>query len=462
MPIPHHINNGSTCLVPESDWKQKYRDSLREMENEEKRWRQIEQALRRLIGRLCAAGMGIDSQLDDELAALAAANRRNADALELERLAESLTMAVRAVDAVSPVPTIVIAPAAVPVAARWNSTCKAAARILQSLRSLNANDAAALELTSKLTKIKTDGELAAVLDKTAELVHTRGATLALECAQAATVLTEVTARLEEVSGFLAESGMDARSRFEDTVSVNDSVISQVQELTAAVNSATELGVLQALVNARLETVTKQVQAFRSREENRQLEHSGRAERMVARIADLEREAQELNSKLDREKHGARLDPLTRLGNRKSFDERLVHDLSRCSGLPVTMLVWDLDDFKNINDSYGHKAGDRVLQSVAGCFVSGLRAEDFVARVGGEEFVMLMTGLPFAKAQRIADELRGGVESLRFHFRGTPVRVTASCGFTDLRPGDTPDSAFDRADAALYRAKHGGKNACSAG
>jgi diguanylate cyclase len=451
--------------VPESDWKQKYRDSLREMENEEKRWRQIEQALRRLIGRLCAAGMGVDLQLDDELAALAAANRRNADAIELERLAESLTMAVRAVDAVSPVPTIVLAPVAVPaapvVAARWNSTCTAAGKILQSLRSLNANDAVALDLASKLTQIKTDAELAAVLDKTADLVHIHGATLALDCEQAAAVLTAVTTRLEEVSGFLAESGMDARSRFEDTASVNDSVISQVQELTAAVNSATELGVLQTLVNARLETVTKQVQAFRSREENRQLEHTGRAERMVARIANLERETQELNSKLDREKHGARLDPLTRLGNRTSFDERIARDLSRCSDLPVTMLIWDLDDFKNINDSYGHRAGDRVLQSVATCFVSGLRGEDFVARIGGEEFVMLMTGLPFAKAQQIADELRGGVESLRFHFRGTPVRITASCGFTDLRPGDTPHSAFDRADAALYRAKHSGKNACVA-
>jgi len=456
--------------VSESDWKQKYHDSLREMESEEKRWRQIEQALRRLIGRLCAAGMGVDLQLDDELAALAAANRRNADALELERLAESLTMAVRAVDAVSPVPTIVLPPIAVPAAAaapaiiaRWDSACTAASKILGSLRSLNANDAVALDLMSKLTRINSDAELAAILDKTAELVHTHGTALALDCVRAAAVLTEVTARLEEVSGYLAESGMEARSRFEDTASVNYSVMSQVRELTAAVNSATELGVLQSLVNARLETVTKQVQAFRSREENRQLEHTGRAERMVARIADLERETQDLNTKLDREKHGARLDPLTRLGNRKSFDERMAQDLSRCSqsNLPVTLLVWDLDNFKNINDSYGHRAGDRVLQSVATCFVSGLRAEDFVARIGGEEFVMLMIGLPMAKAQQIADELRGGVESLRFHFRGTPVRVTASCGYTDLRPGDTPDSAFERADAALYRAKHGGKNACVA-
>jgi len=85
------------------DWKQKYRDSLLEMEAEEKRWRGIEQLLRRLVGRLCAAGMGVNPQLDDELTALAAANRRNADAVELERLAASLTTVVVAVDATSPV-----------------------------------------------------------------------------------------------------------------------------------------------------------------------------------------------------------------------------------------------------------------------------------------------------------------------------------------------------------------------
>src|ERR1700693_3051761 len=98
------------------------------MESEEKRWRQVEQALRRLIGRLCAAGMGVDLQLDDELAALAAANRRNADAAELERLADSLTTAIRAVDAESPVPTIVIAPLAVPVAAAAATQAAVAAR----------------------------------------------------------------------------------------------------------------------------------------------------------------------------------------------------------------------------------------------------------------------------------------------------------------------------------------------
>jgi diguanylate cyclase len=448
-----------------TDWKQKYRDSLQEMDVEEQRWRQVEQALRRLIGRLCAAGMGVDAQLDDELVVLAAANRRNASAEELENLAASLTTAVVAVDIASPVhsaPQLPVPPRPAS-ASRWDSTCTAAGKVLQTLRAVGADEAITLELVTKLGRTKTDAELAAILETTAELVNQHGEALARERLQAASVLANVTQRLEEVAGYLSESGDDARSRFSDSSSLNDTVMSQVKDLSAEVNAATNLTVLQAQVATRLEAVTKQVLDFRTREEQRLLEHTGRADRMRARIADLERETQELHSKLDREKHGARMDQLTRLGNRKSFDERFGQEVIRRAKyeIPVCMLLWDLDNFKLINDSYGHRAGDRVLQSVAACFMSGLRAEDFVARIGGEEFVTLLTGVSFAKAQQIADELRRGVEGLRFHFRGTPVKVTISCGLTELKVDDAPGAAFDRADAALYQAKHAGKNACIA-
>jgi diguanylate cyclase len=440
--------------VSDTDWKQKYRDSLLEMESEEQRWRQIEQALRRLVGRLCAAGMGVDPQLDDELVALAAANRRNADAAELELLAGSLTTAVVAVDAVLPVPA---------AATRWDATCVAAAKVLQHLRAVGIQDTVAQELIAALAQAKSDAQLATILERTADLIRVHGEALARERLQAAAILADVTKRLEEMAGYLTESGDEARSRFADTASVNDTVMSQVRELTAEANSATELRLLQSTVCARLETVARQVLDFRSREESRLLEHTGRAERMRARIEDLERETQDLHSKLDQEKHGARLDPLTSVANRKSFDERFAQEVQRRaqSDLSVTLLLWDLDNFKFINDSYGHRAGDRVLQSVATCFMSGLRAEDFVARIGGEEFVVLLTGLPFERALRIADELRIGVSALRFHFRGTPVKVTVSCGLTELRSGDAGGAAFDRADAALYRAKHAGKNLCIA-
>jgi diguanylate cyclase len=113
------------------------------------------------------------------------------------------------------------------------------------------------------------------------------------------------------------------------------------------------------------------------------------------------------------------------------------------------------------DVIHQRAGDRVLQSVVRCFTASLRASDFVARIGGEEFAVLLSGLKLAEAMHIANQVRTAVEGLRFHFRGTPVRVTVSCGITELHQDDASEAAFDRADAALYRAKHGGKNLCVA-
>ncbi|HMD75337.1 MAG TPA: GGDEF domain-containing protein, partial [Steroidobacteraceae bacterium] len=161
---------------------------------------------------------------------------------------------------------------------------------------------------------------------------------------------------------------------------------------------------------------------------------------------------------------ARIDPLTGVANRKAFDERIAQEVARRmhTNGAVTLLIWDIDNFKTINDSYGHRAGDRVLQSVARCFALGVRSTDFVARVGGEEFAMVMIGLSMDTAMRMANELRAAVEALRFHFRGTPVRVTVSCGFTEIKDREPHETAFDRADAALYRAKNGGKNLCVAG
>jgi diguanylate cyclase len=438
------------------DWKQKYRDSLIEMEADEVRWKHVEQVLRRLVGRLCAAGMGVDPQLDDQLIALAAANRRNADAHELARLADSLTKTVVAVDATSPVPTITFPATDI-------QTRLAIKSLLEQLAARDPKDAAVPALLAELTSAKNDGALAKIVTRAADLIQGFGAQLQRERLRMAEILAEVTKRLDEMAGYLSESHHANRSHFEDTQTYNDTVMSQVRELTDEVAGASELGVLQRLVNARLERVAQHVSSFRAREEFRLLEVNGRAERMRTRIAELESEANDLNSRLDSEKQGARVDPLTGIANRKSFEERFAHEIAQKprAELAVVMLLWDLDDFKAINDSYGHRAGDRVLQSVAACFMAAVRGNDFVARIGGEEFVMLLGGAKIGQATLIANQVRCAVEALRFHFRGAPVRVTVSCGLTELRENDVAEAAFDRADGALYRAKHGGKNLCVA-
>jgi diguanylate cyclase len=439
------------------------------MEAGERRWQQIEKVLRRLVSRLCAAGMGVDERLDDELAAVAAANRRNADVMELETLAATLTSAVSAVDVVAPVvPIRRPAGAKNPAgerqqrAARWDSTCAAAAVLLERLALIDADESAEA-LKAQLSRATTDAELAAILLRTADLIHERAGPLARERQQAAALLAEVGKRLDELAEYFSVSSGASWARLEDTASLDSNVMQQVRELSQETHNATDLHSLQSLVTTRLESVGQSVREFRSREEARLVEQTARADDMRSRVAALEHETRELHEKLDAERRRARVDPLTAVPNRKAFDERIAQEIARrahTSG-PVTLLVWDIDNFKAINDTYGHRAGDRVLQHVARCLAHGIRSTDFVARIGGEEFTIVLIGLELEVAIRIANELRSSVEALRFHFRGVPVRVTVSCGITELLDADGAESAFDRADAALYRAKSAGKNACIA-
>jgi diguanylate cyclase len=438
-----------------TDWKQKYRDTLVEAEAEERRWRQVEQALRRLVGRLCAAAMGISAQLDDELSALAAANRRNAPAEELESLFGSLTVTIAAVDAVAPV-----IPAAAAGNPRLDATRTAMAALLKALKEAS-DDPAQDEMLAQLPRLDGDAALAALVERTAGIVHELADSIARERLKSAAVLSEVTERLEEVAQFVAEAGNASRAGFEDTDQVNEGVMSEVRELSQELRHATDLSTLQSRVSARLEKVTQQVQDFRIRDQARRKETAERTERMHARISDLEREAQDLYQRLNREKLGARMDPLTRVANRRSFDERLARDIAQAGEAPVALLLFDVDDFKVINDSYGHRAGDRVLQVVARSLAAALRAEDFIARIGGEEFVALIRVADRKAGMRVANEMRKSVESMKLHFRGTPVRISVSCGITELKSQDSAGAAFDRADAALYRAKQQGKNLCVA-
>jgi diguanylate cyclase (GGDEF)-like protein len=113
----------------------------------------------------------------------------------------------------------------------------------------------------------------------------------------------------------------------------------------------------------------------------------------------------------------------------------------------------------VSDTYGHRAGDRVLSTVAKHLSTRIRRTDFVAHYGGEEFVMLLPGTTLQDALNLIDDLRDVIGKIGFHFRGAPVSVTISVGATALMHDDSVGGAFDRADKALYRAKEMGRNRC---
>ena len=455
------------------DWRAKCQQLVRELDASELRWRDLEHILRRIISRLCVAAVGADERLDGMLNALAQASRSEhrsgGDVAEWARLFSELDASVTALRQGERPVTAPPAPVAKPVAAAalWQASIAAMSTLLRQLATEFSGEAGPEEaikaLRVELGGVATDAALAAVIQHAAALVSGRVDRLARERVEAAGLLERVTQRLEEISAYLGSVRTDRHSVLADADDLNATVTTQVQELSVEVGASTDLGALKISVGTRLDAITTQVGEFRQREQRRYSEYQQRAEQMSLRLEQLEQQARELHHTLDDERRRARVDALSGLANRAAFDERFAQEVARCArgGGTVSVLLWDLDHFKGINDRFGHRVGDGVLREVAHCLVRELRAEDFVARIGGEEFATLLIGATVDQALKRAEELRATIAGLKLHVHGTPVHVTVSCGATEIRGDDTADSLFDRADAALYRAKESGRNICTA-
>ncbi|HXE96090.1 MAG TPA: GGDEF domain-containing protein [Dongiaceae bacterium] len=158
----------------------------------------------------------------------------------------------------------------------------------------------------------------------------------------------------------------------------------------------------------------------------------------------------------------RIDGLTRLANRSSFDEKLNEMITvhKRYGEPFSLLMIDLDNFKVINDSYGHPAGDRILKGVALKIKASLRGSDFLARFGGDEYAVILIKSDAAAATEVAWKLCEEVRGSRFLLDDVHLTTTLSIGVAEARGTDSEESLLKRADAALYRTKAAGRNGVS--
>ncbi|MCC8190271.1 MAG: GGDEF domain-containing protein [Planctomycetes bacterium] len=168
------------------------------------------------------------------------------------------------------------------------------------------------------------------------------------------------------------------------------------------------------------------------------------------------ENRQLNTYLSIFKEKSRIDGLTCIFNRTTFMELLLDEIKRSQILeyPLVLLILDIDNFKRVNDTYGHQAGDRVLHGMGSTLKNSLRRNDIVARYGGEEFAVLIPNAPMHEAVKVAEKIRCSLAAMTVE--NTP-RVTVSIGCTAYTAGETPEDYFKRADDALYQAKKTGKN-----
>ncbi|MEQ1659664.1 MAG: sensor domain-containing diguanylate cyclase, partial [Hylemonella sp.] len=151
------------------------------------------------------------------------------------------------------------------------------------------------------------------------------------------------------------------------------------------------------------------------------------------------------------------DPLTGVGNRRMLELRLDDEILRAERYrrALTVVYFDLDHFKQVNDKYGHDVGDTVLRQVADSLVANLRQSDHVARMGGEEFVTLLTETGLDDAVTLVERMRAAVAALQIP--GLPQHITISAGLAQWREGENAETLLRRADQALYRAKASGRN-----
>jgi diguanylate cyclase (GGDEF)-like protein len=156
---------------------------------------------------------------------------------------------------------------------------------------------------------------------------------------------------------------------------------------------------------------------------------------------------------------SRRDPLTGLANRRAFEEELAREVARAvrAGAPLAVVALDVDRFKAVNDRHGHAAGDAVLRELAARACAGVRAGDLAARIGGEEFALLLPGAALPDALELAERVRAAIAAASVDVGGTPLAVTVSLGCAALAPGEPPAALLARADARLYEAKRDGRN-----
>ncbi|MDT9635136.1 diguanylate cyclase [Pseudomonas marginalis] len=272
-------------------------------------------------------------------------------------------------------------------------------------------------------------------------------------------LKQLNERLEAFQGHLqvaSDGHADSRSAARE---LDTQIREQVDGLQSSVQEAADLDSLKQVLESHLEGLLGTMDEHQQQRDQREQEVAARLKGLAERVANMEQEAQGYREHLEVQRQKALIDPLTGLPNRAAWSERLDHEVNawhqRGNSLSLAML--DLDHFKRINDGYGHLAGDKVLKIIANVLRKRLRTSDFIARFGGEEFVLLMPHSSLSDALAVGEVLRAAIAACPFHFKGEPVTITVSMGVAQFLPGERSELALKRADEALYRAKAAGRN-----
>ena len=274
-------------------------------------------------------------------------------------------------------------------------------------------------------------------------------------------LQQITTRLKEMDIFLQNESVAAALAVQEGKVFDVKVKEHVKNIRNDMTQASDLEDLKSAVENRLENISQHIKIYRDVENKRYSKAQKNVFEMQDKMMSLEKETENLRHVIVQKNKQALFDALTEIPNRLAYDQKAEEEIARWKRFnnPLSLAIWDVDLFKKVNDTYGHKAGDKVLKTIAQLLNSRIRETDFLARFGGEEFVMLLPGTMEEESLRLVNDLRKKIEACGFHYHGDSVNITVSCGVSSFREGDTLERVFERADKALYKAKKNGRNQC---
>lgn len=263
----------------------------------------------------------------------------------------------------------------------------------------------------------------------------------------------------EVNQSVTETIETSKNSLETKLKSNQELKDQIDDMEDAVNQSESL---EKLKQDAQKYLTKMASTISQQEESDRAEQEALVtllDQMQKQLTQLQKQTHNYRRKLAEQRISTYTDSLTKIPNRVAYNERVQREweVSKSTQSPLCMALVDIDHFKTINDKYGHAAGDKTLQVIARHLKKHAGANDFLARWGGEEFVMLFPGVSIDELTGKLEAIRATLEALPFKFKQEKVTITASIGAACCIDGEQIDKTFDRADENLYQAKNSGRN-----
>jgi diguanylate cyclase (GGDEF)-like protein len=334
--------------------------------------------------------------------------------------------------------------------------------IVEELR-LNLDHAA----LGKLDEIKTllsdelvMEDLHPIKQKILELLKEYISRISTERTQAAAFIFEVGERLQEIERQVLRSITVAQESRSATTQLTDTIEKEMSTFQETVDFSSSLEEIKSRIMDRISSIKKVIENSRQKDLSRDIvadREVAALKKNINRMTDEIKSAKKRSQLLEAELMS---DPLTQSYNRRAYDQRIVEELERFHRYQslFSMLLLDVDHFKDINDRYGHSVGDLCLREIIKRIKPLLRSPDFLARFGGEEFVIILPETGHEGAAKVAEKIRMHIEKTEFLHKGETVKVTISLGGTEVQTTDKSErNIFERVDRAMYQAKQSGRN-----